>query len=157
MSGGRHFTAEAIQTTGISVICPRCNCLNIDSGIPRGTGRQVEERHHGTRVTVAGSSHIDNGQKTAAGVTFISLEDDTGLINVVCLMDLWQRHKQVARSAVALLVRGYLESADGAINVVARELEDLVKLHVTPRLEIPLDVPAVTSQRNPRQYLGFDR
>ena len=63
--------------------------------------------------------------ETAAGVTFISLEDDTGLINVVCSMNLWTRHKKVARSAVALLVRGYLESADGAINVVAHELEDL--------------------------------
>lgn len=115
-----------IQTTGISVDSSPMQLLKHRlRGYPVVPADKLSERHHGTRVTVAGVITHRQRPETAAGVTFISLEDDTGLINVVCSMDLWQRHKQVARSAVALLVRGYLESADGAINVVARELEDL--------------------------------
>lgn len=115
-----------IQTTGISVDSNPMQLLRHRlRGYPVVPADKLGERQHGSRVTVAGVITHRQRPETAAGVTFISLEDDTGLINVVCSMNLWTRHKKVARSAVALLVRGYLESADGAINVVAHELEDL--------------------------------
>ncbi|HAM21244.1 MAG TPA: error-prone DNA polymerase, partial [Actinobacteria bacterium] len=118
-----------IQTTGISVDSNPMQLLRHRlRGYPVVPADKLGARQHGSRVTVAGVITHRQRPETAAGVTFISLEDDTGLINVVCSMDLWTRHKKVARSAVALLVRGYLESADGAINVVAHELEDL---HIT--------------------------
>ena len=60
---------------------------------------------------------------TAQGTTFINLEDETGLINVVCSKGCWARYRRVARGAPAMLVRGRLERAEGVINVVAEKLE----------------------------------
>jgi error-prone DNA polymerase len=62
---------------------------------------------------------------TAGGVTFLSLEDETGLLNVVCSAGLWQRFRTVARTSRALVVRGRLERADGATNLVAEHLTPL--------------------------------
>lgn len=63
--------------------------------------------------------------KTASGITFLSLEDETGLLNVVCSVGLWQRYRRVARTSAALVVRGTLERADGVTNLVADALEPL--------------------------------
>ena len=62
---------------------------------------------------------------TAQGVTFINLEDETGLINVVCSKGCWARYRRVARGAAALLVRGRLEKVEGVVNVVAECIEPL--------------------------------
>ncbi|QAY70818.1 error-prone DNA polymerase [Xylanimonas protaetiae] len=62
---------------------------------------------------------------TAGGVTFLSLEDETGLLNVVCSPRIWQRFRTVARSAPAMVVRGRVEAADGATNLVAGHLAPL--------------------------------
>jgi error-prone DNA polymerase len=59
---------------------------------------------------------------TAGGITFINLEDETGMLNVVCSPGLWQRHRRVARSASAMLVRGRLERVDGVVNLAADQL-----------------------------------
>ena len=115
-----------LQTTGITVDSSPMRLLRDRlRGYPVVPSDQLANRRHGSRVTVAGIITHRQRPETAAGITFINLEDDTGLINVVCSIELWQRHKEVARSAAALLVRGYIESADGAINIVARELEEL--------------------------------
>ena len=60
---------------------------------------------------------------TSHGITIVNLEDETGLINVVCSPGLWKRYRRVARGAPALLVRGRLERVDDVINVVADKLE----------------------------------
>ncbi len=56
---------------------------------------------------------------------FVNLEDETGLVNVVVSKGCWARHRRIARSAPALLVRGRLERAEGVINVIAEKLEPL--------------------------------
>ncbi len=79
------------------------------------------------KVLVAGVVTHRQRPMTAKGATFISLEDETGLINVVCSRGCWARHRDVATHAPALLVRGVAQSADGAVTVRA---ESLVALHV---------------------------
>ena len=78
-----------------------------------------------TRVLVGGVVTHRQRPSTAHGITFVNLEDETGLINVVCSPGLWKRYRRVARGAPALLVRGRLERVDGVINVVADKLEVL--------------------------------
>jgi len=80
---------------------------------------------HGSRVLVAGLVTHRQRPMTARGATFISLEDETGLVNVVCSRGCWVRHRAVARDAPALLVRGRIECADGVVNVVAEHLSPL--------------------------------
>jgi error-prone DNA polymerase len=69
---------------------------------------------------------------TAQGVIFINLEDETGLLNVICSPGLWRRHRRVARSSQALLVRGVLEKHQGVVNLVAHRLAPL-PAGATPR------------------------
>jgi error-prone DNA polymerase len=62
---------------------------------------------------------------TAGGTTFINLEDETGLINIVCSKGCWARYRRVARGAPALLVRGRLEVSEGVANVIAERIDPL--------------------------------
>ena len=62
---------------------------------------------------------------TAGGTTFLNLEDETGLINVIVSKGCWQRHLTVARGAPALLVRGRVENAENVVNVIAERMEPL--------------------------------
>ncbi|MCB7137316.1 PHP domain-containing protein [Cellulosimicrobium marinum] len=79
----------------------------------------------GSRVAVGGVVTHRQRPGTAGGVTFLSLEDETGILNVVCSPGLWRRFRTVARSSAAMVVRGRLERADGATNLVAEHLAPL--------------------------------
>lgn len=79
----------------------------------------------GTRVRVAGVVTHRQHPATAGGVTFLGLEDETGLINVVLSVGLWNRQKVLARTAKAMIVRGIVQNASGAVSVVADRLEPL--------------------------------
>ncbi|MGE9348812.1 error-prone DNA polymerase [Isoptericola variabilis] len=79
----------------------------------------------GRRVAVGGVVTHRQRPGTAGGVTFLSLEDETGLLNVICTAGLWRRFRTVARGAPAMVVRGRVESADGAVNLLAEHLAPL--------------------------------
>ena len=77
----------------------------------------------GTRIRAGGIVTHRQRPATAGGVTFINLEDETGMLNVTCSPGLWQRYRRVARSSAALIVRGRLEKTAGVLNLVADRLE----------------------------------
>ncbi|MEE3848862.1 error-prone DNA polymerase [Gordonia sp. LSe1-13] len=79
----------------------------------------------GSRVLVAGAVTHRQRPATASGVTFINLEDETGMVNVVCSVGLWTRYRNLAHSASALLIRGTVQNAEGAVTVVAERLQRL--------------------------------
>lgn len=76
----------------------------------------------GDRVLIAGAVTHRQRPGTAQGVTFLNLEDETGMVNVLCTPGVWARHRKLANSAPALLVRGQVQNASGAITVVAERL-----------------------------------
>jgi error-prone DNA polymerase len=73
----------------------------------------------GRRVLVGGVVTHRQRPATAAGTTFLNLEDETGLVNVIVSQGCWVRHRRVLQGAPALLVRGRLEHAEGVTNVIA--------------------------------------
>ena len=80
----------------------------------------------GSRVRAAGMVTHRQRPSTASGITFVNLEDEHGLINVVCSKGVWARYRRIARESSALVVRGTLErSPEGVVNVVADKLEPL--------------------------------
>ncbi|QRP60195.1 error-prone DNA polymerase [Corynebacterium minutissimum] len=79
----------------------------------------------GTRVRIAGVVTHRQRPQTAAGVVFFGLEDETGLMNVMVSPGLWARDKVTARTAPALIVRGIVQNASGAVTVAADQLEPL--------------------------------
>ena len=79
----------------------------------------------GERVTVAGIVTHRQRPATAQGVTFVNLEDETGLINVICSAGAWKRFRRVARASPALVIDGRLERVETVINVVAERIRPL--------------------------------
>jgi error-prone DNA polymerase len=79
----------------------------------------------GANVTVAGLVTHRQQPGTARGVVFLSLEDETGMVNIICPPAVWERHRRVALEASALVVFGRVESLDGAVSLLAVRLRRL--------------------------------
>jgi error-prone DNA polymerase len=80
----------------------------------------------GRRIEVGGVVTHRQRPSTAGGVTFINLEDETGTLNVIAGIGVWNRFRRVARESPALVVRGILErSPEGVTNLVADRFEPL--------------------------------
>ncbi len=81
---------------------------------------------HGDKVLVGGVVTHRQRPATASGTTFLGLEDETGLINVVVSVGCWHRYRHHARNSPALLIRGRVERQEAVVNIVAEKLEPLL-------------------------------
>ena len=80
----------------------------------------------GRRVEIGGVVTHRQRPATASGITFVNIEDETGLVNVICSVGVWTRYRRVVREAPALVIRGILErSAEGVTNILADRFEVL--------------------------------
>jgi error-prone DNA polymerase len=135
MSGPEQLIADMWSTSmtpdiyPTAMIRPRLAALGI---VPARDLRALDDR---TRVTIGGVVTHRQRPATARGVTFLNLEDETGMVNVIVDEVVWQRHRRVARESGGLLIRGMLEhTKDGVINVLAERLERLhLGLHTRSR------------------------
>jgi error-prone DNA polymerase len=84
-----------------------------------------DERLAGKRVSVAGLVLVRQRPGTAKGVIFITLEDETGIVNVVVWPKVFEKNRRTVMTAQFLLVRGKIEREGLVIHVVADELIDL--------------------------------
>jgi error-prone DNA polymerase len=99
------------------------------------TALDLTNLRHGQLVRVAGLIVLRQRPGTAKGITFVTMEDETGSINLVVRPKTWESHYLVCKQSNAWLVHGTLESRQGVIHVVANFIEDLTAT-VGP-LEIP--------------------
>jgi error-prone DNA polymerase len=76
-------------------------------------------------VRVAGLVLVRQRPATAKGITFVTLEDETGTVNLIVRLGVWKRYRAAALGAVVLLAQGYLQRQQGSQHVVATRLEDL--------------------------------
>ena len=79
----------------------------------------------GRWVKVAGLVIVRQRPGTAKGFCFITLEDETGVSNVVVVPDLFQRHRALIHGAALLQVEGPLQVVEGVIHVRARRFREL--------------------------------
>jgi error-prone DNA polymerase len=92
------------------------------------TVAQLAELPDRKLVRIAGIVTHRQRPPTAGGVCFLSLEDETGLCNVVCSPPVWEANKKVILAHGALCITGSLERSDhgtGAINIVAGRIAPL--------------------------------
>jgi error-prone DNA polymerase len=86
----------------------------------------LQTAESGRRIEVGGVVTHRQRPATASGITFVNLEDETGLVNVICSVGVWNRYRRVARDAQSMIVRGILErSAEGVTNLLADRIEVL--------------------------------
>jgi error-prone DNA polymerase len=91
------------------------------------SARHWDERLAGRRVRVAGLVLVRQRPGTAKGTIFLTLEDETGIVNVVVWPKVFERWRRVVMTAQFLAVRGKLQREGLVIHVVAEELIDLTR------------------------------
>jgi error-prone DNA polymerase len=77
------------------------------------------------RYRVAGLVLVRQRPGTAKGITFITLEDETGSANLIVRPKVWERYRRVGRQARALIATGLLQRQDGVIHLIVDRLEDV--------------------------------
>ncbi|MFN9436664.1 MAG: error-prone DNA polymerase [Planctomycetota bacterium] len=92
------------------------------------TASKLRELKHGQHVRVAGLILLRQRPGTAKGITFVTMEDETGSINLVIRPSTWETHYMVCKRSNAWLVHGLLENRQGVIHVVAATIEDLSEI-----------------------------
>ncbi len=82
----------------------------------------------GARVTVAGLVLVRQRPGTAKGVIFITLEDETGVSNVVVWRKVYERFRRAVIAGRLLRVTGRIQREGGVVHVIADQIEDLSTL-----------------------------
>jgi len=77
------------------------------------------------RYRVAGLVLVRQRPGTAKGITFMTIEDETGTANLIVRPQVWERYRRVGRLAAAIIATGLLRRQDGVIHVIVDRLEDV--------------------------------
>jgi error-prone DNA polymerase len=108
----------------------------IRRGLP--DARSVASMKNGARIRYAGLVICRQRPGTAGGVVFMTLEDETGFVNVVIWESVFQRYAVLAKTVSFLGISGTIQAEDGVVHLVAEELWE-------PRVELK---PATVRSRD---------
>ena len=89
------------------------------------TARELETHKPDTKVSIAGLVLVRQRPGTASGVIFATLEDETGISNVIIWPTVFEANRKTAISARFLGVRGIMQKEQSVIHIIAGELIDL--------------------------------
>jgi len=92
------------------------------------SSKDLLDLEHGRTLSVAGLVIGRQRPGTASGVTFVTLEDEFGMVNVVVWRDLAERQRKVLIDSQLLQVFGRLESQGGVRHLIAQRLYNLTPL-----------------------------
>ncbi len=84
---------------------------------------------HGRFVSVAGVVLVRQRPGTAKGVIFMTIEDETGVANLIFWSDVFKNHRRTARHSTMLLAHGRIERAGDVVHVLVQRVESLDTLH----------------------------
>jgi len=122
---GEHVIAD-YQTTGLSLKAHPLRFLRADfarEGI--ATCAEAVQRPDGAKVRVAGIVLVRQRPGSAAGVVFATIEDETGVANVVVWPAIIERYRRALIGSSLLLVTGRIQrSEEGVVHVIADRLDD---------------------------------
>ena len=89
---------------------------------------RLQKLPHGHSLAVAGLVLLRQRPSSARGVTFVTLEDEAGVANLIVRQEVWERDHKAARSARALLAFGRLQNQDGVVHLLVSRLVDLSEM-----------------------------
>ncbi|MEZ9168729.1 error-prone DNA polymerase [Vibrio cyclitrophicus] len=117
---------EDFSSVGISLNKHPITLLEETNRLGRFTHmKDLKQQRHKSMVTVVGLVTGKQSPGTAAGVTFVTLEDNTGNINVVVWGATARAQQQAYLTAKALKVQGVLEKEGEVVHVIAGKLIDI--------------------------------
>jgi DNA-directed RNA polymerase len=86
---------------------------------------RLNEPFENARVTVAGLVILRQRPGTAKGVIFITLEDETGVVNIIVWRHIYERFRRAVISGRMLRVTGRLQRAHSVTHILADSIEDI--------------------------------
>ncbi len=86
--------------------------------------RDLEVVENGRKITIAGLVLVRQRPGSASGIIFMTIEDETGIANIIVWSRTFERFRPVVMGARFIKIHGRLQKADGVIHVVAEEIED---------------------------------
>jgi error-prone DNA polymerase len=89
------------------------------------TARELSRMRDRAAVEVAGLVIVRQRPQTARGIVFVSLEDETGIANLVVMPDVYEQYRPLVRASPFLVARGRVERNGQVVNVRVRELRSL--------------------------------
>ena len=89
------------------------------------TTEQLAQVSNDTPVKVAGIVLLRQRPSTSKGITFVTIEDETGTANLVLHVKTWERFRKITRHSQAWIVHGKVECKHTVIHVIVRRVEDL--------------------------------
>jgi error-prone DNA polymerase len=92
------------------------------------SAEQLNSHAPDRRVKVAGLVLMRQRPQTANGITFMTLEDETGIANLVVYPNVWTRFRQTARFASVLMASGRLQREGDVVHVVCDRLDDVSEM-----------------------------
>jgi error-prone DNA polymerase len=92
------------------------------------SSRDLARTAAGRRVTVAGLVLVRQRPGSANGVIFMTIEDETGVANIIVWEKTFQKYRRQVMGARLVKVRGRLQSESGVIHVVAEYMEDMTPM-----------------------------
>lgn len=95
----------------------------------------LTQAEHGKQVKVAGAVICRQRPETAKGFVFLTLEDETGLANIIIKPQLFDKYRQVLRDNSFLCIEGKLQLEYGVANVIALHCEGLPRIKGQPEME----------------------
>ncbi len=99
--------------------------LNARGITPAASLRDEAAWPHGKAAAVAGIVLVRQRPGTASGIVFMTLEDETGIANLIVRPDVYERYRRAARHSVILGARGRVERQGEVVHVLVRSLESL--------------------------------
>lgn len=85
----------------------------------------LDEVPNGVRIAVAGLVLVRQRPGTAKGVIFITLEDETGIVNVIVWRKIYEAFRRAVISGRCLRVLGRLQRDGGVTHLVSEQIEDI--------------------------------
>jgi error-prone DNA polymerase len=131
-AGAAEEVSADFATTGLSARAHPMAVLR--PALARGpvrTARELARLPDRAPVEVAGLVIVRQRPETAKGIVFVSLEDETGIANLVVTADVYERCRAVVRGAPYLLARGRIERSGAVVNV---RVESVAPLALAPRV-----------------------
>jgi error-prone DNA polymerase len=96
----------------------------------------------GTLLAVAGVVLVRQRPSTAKGILFMTIEDESGIANLIIRPKVYERFRRAARMSVILLVTGRVERKGDVVHILARRLRNISGLatHTLGEEDIPITV-----------------
>ena len=86
---------------------------------------RLEDAPNGARICVAGLVLVRQRPGTAKGVIFITLEDETGIVNVIVWRNMYERFRRAVIAGRCLKITGRLQREGPITHVIAEDVEDI--------------------------------